>query len=164
MKSTMRGLAAGAVIGSCVMAWSSNAGRDLVGAQGMHKPVVMKRIYTGTDGLSHVEDIPLERNMPMEKVTGVRVNVSPPGSFNDWHPGGGRRYIINVTGGGQLETADGILDLPAGSIEYIDDLTGKGHITRNVGKEPRVSIWLEFVDQKQRIGPLNPKAATSPHP
>ena len=164
MKSRMRWLAAGAVIGLCLIAWNSNAGRDLVEAQGAHKPAVMYRTYTGTDGLSHIEQIPLVRDMPMEKVTGARVNVSPPGSFNDWHAAGGRRYIINLTGGGQLETADGILDLPAGSIEYIDDTSGKGHITRNVGKEPRVSIWLEFVDQKQRIGLLNAKPATSTRP
>ena len=157
MKSAMRSLAVAVVIGLSMMAWSSKVGSDLVGAQVSHKPGVMKRIYTGTDGLSHVEDIPLDESIVMEKVTGARVNVSEPGSFNDWHPGGGRRYIINLTGGGQVEVAEGKVDLPAGSIEYIDDRTGKGHITRNVGKEPRISIWLEFVDQKQRIGPLNAK-------
>ena len=98
---------AGVVISACGMAWNWHFGRDLVGAQGTYKPTVMKRIYTGTDGLSHVEDIPLDRNMVMEKVTGAKVNVSEPGSFIDWHPGGGRRYIINLTGGGQVQVAEG---------------------------------------------------------
>ena len=90
----------------------------------------------------------------LEKITGARVSVSQPGSFSDYHVGPERRYIINLTGGGQLQLAEGKVDLPAGSIEFIDDLTGKGHTTANVGKEPRVSIWLQFADQKQVIGPL----------
>jgi hypothetical protein len=49
-------------------------------------------------------------------------------------------------------------------MEYIDDLTGKGHTTRVTSKEERVSIWLKFEDQKQRIGPLDSKAATSSSP
>lgn len=126
----------------------------VVGAQAPAKPFMMQRVYTGTDGLSHVESIPLNAQSVLEKVTGARVNVSQPGNFSDYHVGPERRYIINLTGGGQLQLAEGKVDLPAGSIEYIDDLTGKGHTTANVGKEPRVSIWLQFADQKQVIGPL----------
>ena len=44
------------------------------------------------------------------------------GSFSDWHVGPTRRYIINLTGGGQLEVGEGKVDLPPGSVEYIDDL------------------------------------------
>ena len=164
MKFAMRWLVAGALVGVCVVAWGSNVGRDLVGAQGSGKPTVMKRIYTGTDGLSHVEDIVLDMNSVMEKVTSVEVRVSPPGRFSDWHVGPQRQYIINLAGSGQLEVAEGKVDLPAGSMEYIDDLTGKGHTTRTTSKEERVSIWLKFDDQKQRIGPLNAKTTTSPRP
>jgi hypothetical protein len=49
---------------------------------------------------------------------------------------------------------EGKVDLPPGSIEYIDDLTGMGHTTRTTSKQDRISIWLKFEDQKQRIGPL----------
>ena len=84
----------------------------------------------------------------------MTVRVSPPGRFIDYHVAPGRRYIINLRGGGQLEVAEGKVDLPAGSIEYIDDLTGKGHTTANVGNAPRVSIHLEFADQNQIIGPI----------
>jgi len=164
MKFAMRWLVAGALVSVCVLAWGSNVGRDLVGAQGNGKPTVMKRIYTGTDGLSHVEDIVLDTKSVMEKVTSVEVRVSPPGRFSDWHVGPQRQYIINLAGSGQLEVAEGKVDLPPGSMEYIDDLTGKGHTTRTTSKEERVSIWLKFEDQKQRIGPLNAKATTSPKP
>jgi hypothetical protein len=139
------------------LGWVMGTGHDPVtgvAAQAPAKPFMMQRVYTGTDGLSHVEHIELNAKSVMEKITGIRVNVSPPGSFSDYHVGPERRYIINLTGGGRLQLADGTVDLPAGSIEYIDDLTGKGHTTANVSTEPRVSIWLQFADQKQIVGPI----------
>jgi hypothetical protein len=157
MRFAMRWLAAGTLVTVCLLAWGSNVGRDVVGAQGSSKPTVIKRIYTGTDGLSHVEDIVLDAKSVMEKVASVEVRVGEPGRFSDWHAGPQRQYIINLSGSGQLEVAEGKVDLPPGSMEYIDDLTGKGHTTRITSKEQRVSIWLKFEDQKQRIGPLNSK-------
>jgi len=162
MKFAVRSLVAGTLVGLCMLALGSTVGQDVVGAQGSGTPAVMKRIYTGTDGLSHVEDIVLDLKSVMEKVTGVEVRVSPPGRFSDWHVGPQRQYIINLAGSGQLEVAEGKVDLPPGSMEYIDDLTGKGHTTRSTGKVDRVSIWLKFEDQKQRIGPLNPKTSSRP--
>ena len=164
MKYAMRWLVGGALVAACVFTWRSNIGRDVAGAQGSTNPTVMKRIYTGTDGLSHVEDIVLDAKSVMEKVTSVEVRVAPPGRFGDWHVGPQRQYIINLAGSGQLEVAEGKVDLPPGSMEYIDDLTGKGHTTRTTSTVERVSIWLKFEDQKQRIGPLNPKTTTIPKP
>jgi quercetin dioxygenase-like cupin family protein len=157
MRFALRWLAAGALVSVCMLAWGSNVGRDVVGAQGGAKPTVIKRIYTGTDGLSHVEDIVLDAKSVLEKVTSAEVRVGVPGRFSDWHVGPQRQYIINLSGSGQLEVAEGKVDLPPGSMEYIDDLTGKGHTTRITSKEERVSIWLKFEDQKQHIGPLNSK-------
>ena len=157
MRFAMRWLAAGALVSVSMLAWGSNVRRDVVGAQGSSKPAVMKRIYTGTDGLSHVEDIVLDAKSVMEKVASVEVRVGEPGRFSDWHVGPQRQYIINLSGSGQLEVAEGKVDLPPGSMEYIDDLTGKGHTTRITSKEERVSIWLKFEDQKQHIGSLNSK-------
>lgn len=157
MRNAIGGFVAGVTVCLCVLGWLAPDSPSVVGAQGANRPVTMKRIYTGTDGLSHVEEIPLDAKSIMEKVTSVEVRVNQPGSFSDWHVGPQRQYIINLTGGGQLEVAEGKVELPAGSIEYIDDLTGKGHTTRNTSQEQRVSIWLKFEDQKQRIGPLTPR-------
>jgi hypothetical protein len=157
MTSTTRFLVCGAFVVGFGLGWAVNIDRGAVVAQAPHKPFMMQRVYTGTDGLSHVENIELNAQSVLEKVTGARVSVSQPGSFSDYHVGPERRYIINLTGGGQLQVAEGKVDLPAGSIEFIDDLTGKGHTTANVGKEPRVSIQLQFADQRQVIGPLGNK-------
>jgi len=153
MRSTARFLIGAAFVVGFGLGWAVNVDEG-VGAQAPPKPFMMQRVYTGTDGLSHVENIELNAKSVMEKITGARVSVSQPGSFSDYHVGPERRYIINLTPGGQLQVAEGKVDLPAGTIEYIDDLTGKGHTTANVGKEPRVSIQFQFADQKQVIGPM----------
>lgn len=162
MKRTMRWLTVISLLAVYGLTWGSAVGRDVVAAQGSSKPTVMKRIYTGTDGLSHVEDIVLSTKSVMEKLSGAQVRVSQPGSFGDWHVGPQRQYIINLSGSGQLEVAEGKVDLPPGSIEFIDDLTGKGHTTRTTSREERVSIWLKFDDQKQHVGPLGPDAGAKP--
>ncbi|HXD17897.1 MAG TPA: hypothetical protein VN654_12835 [Vicinamibacterales bacterium] len=160
MRLAIRWLTAAALAGVCLTVWGADIARNRVEAQSAGKPTVIKRIYTGTDGLSHVEDIPLTMDTKLEKIASVEVRVGTPGRFSDWHVGPQRQYIINLSGSGQLEVAEGKVDLPAGSMEFIDDLTGKGHTTRITSSENRVSIWLKFEDQKQRVGPLG-AAATS---
>ena len=154
MTSTTRFLIGGAFVVGFGLGLAVRVDQGVVAAQAPPKPFMMQRVYTGADGVSHVENIELNARSVLEKVTGARVSVSQPGTFSDNHVGPERRYIINLTGGGQLQVAEGKVDLPAGTIEYIDDLTGKGHTTANVGKEPRVSIQLQFADQKQVIGPM----------
>ena len=164
MKSAMRWLVTTALVTLFVTAWSATISHNRIGAQATSKTIVMKRVYTGTDGLSHVEDMPLEVSSMMEKVTSNEVRVSQPGSFINWHPGPQRQYVINLAGSAQYEVAEGKVDLVPGSMAFIDDLTGKGHTTRVTSKEPRVDLWLKFEDQKQRIGPLNAKPTTSLRP
>ena len=154
MTSTTRLVIGAAFVAGFGLGWAVAVEHGVAEAQTRARPFMMQRIYTGTDGLSHVEHIELNAQSVLENITAARVTVSQPGSFSDYHVGPERRYIINLTGGGQLQVAEGKVDLPAGTIEYIDDLTGKGHTTANVGKEPRVSIQFQLADQKQVIGPL----------
>jgi hypothetical protein len=157
MTTATRLLVSGAFAIGFGLGWAVNGDHAAVDAQAPSRPFMMQRVYTGTDGRSHVENIELNAKSVLENVTGARVSVAQPGSFSDYHVGPERRYIINLTGGGQLQVAEGKVDLPAGTIEYIDDLTGKGHTTANVGKEPRLSLWLRFTDQKQVVGPMKSK-------
>ena len=147
-----RSVAVGALVVGFALGWAVRGGHSVVEAQEPHAPFMMKRIYTGDDGLSHVEQVELNAQSVLEKVSGAVVRVSQPGSFSDWHNAPSRRYIINLTGGGQLEVAEGKVDLPQGTVEYIDDLTGKGHTTTNVGQEPRVSIHLEYLQNPSVFG------------
>ncbi len=151
MKLAGKLLIAGAMVGACAIGWTA---RDVIGAE-RKAPAVMKRIYSGADGQSYVEDIPLDVNSIMEKVTKLEIKVGEPGNFQPPHVGPQRQYIINLEGSAEIEVANGKIQLPPGSIELIDDLTGKGHTTRVTSKERRVSLWLWFEDQKPHPGPMN---------
>ena len=117
MKATTRFLIGAAFVVGFGLGWAVKSDRAVVVAQAPAKPFMMQRIYTGTDGLSHVENIELNAQSVLEKITAAQVSVSQPGRFSDYHVGPERRYIINLTGGGQLQVAEGKVDLPAGSIE-----------------------------------------------
>lgn len=150
MRSTARRLAAVALAGFFILTWKAQTDRDVVGAQ-TRKPIMVTRIYTGPDGQSHAEEIEMalsDGRSEMLKVTGVQFRRTPPGTFSDWHRGPRRQYIITLSGRGEIEVAGGKkIALVPGRIELIEDTTGKGHTTRVVGTEDRVSIALPLADR-----------------
>jgi quercetin dioxygenase-like cupin family protein len=151
MGSMTRRLTGMALLALLFLTWGARTDRDAAGAQA-RAPIMATRIYTGTDGQSHAEEIEIKitdgNNSDMLKATGVQFRRQPPGYFNDWHPGPRRQLIITLSGRGELELTGGrkVALLP-GRIELIEDLTGKGHITRVVGNEDRVSIAIPLADQ-----------------
>src|SRR5687767_26132 len=151
MRSMTRRLTGLALLALLFLTWGAQTDRDAVGAQ-TRAPIMATRVYTGTDGQSHSEEIELKitngNNSDMLKATGVQFRRQPPGYFNDWHPGPRRQLIITLSGRGEMEVAGGRkIDLVPGRIELIEDLTGKGHITRVVGKGDRVSVAIPLADQ-----------------
>ena len=58
MRSITRPLAGVALVAVFVLAWGTPADRDVVGAQA-RKPIMATRIFTGTDGQSHAEEVEL---------------------------------------------------------------------------------------------------------
>jgi hypothetical protein len=128
--------------------------RDVVIAQ-TRKPVVFTRLYTGQDGLTHADDVeipltgdPQNLISEMFKVTGAEIHKAAAGRVNDWHVAPRRQFVITLSGRGEIEVAGGKkISLEPGHIELAEDLTGKGHITRVVGNEERVSIQLPLADQ-----------------
>ena len=151
MRSITRRLAVVALVGSFLLTWGAETDRDVVGAQA-RKSIMATRIYTGTDGQSHAEEIELKitsgNASEMMKATGVQFRRTPPGTFSDWHVGPRRQFVITLSGRGEIEVAGGRkISLEPGRIELIEDTTGKGHTTRAVGNEDRVSIAIPLADQ-----------------
>jgi quercetin dioxygenase-like cupin family protein len=138
------------LIGSFCLGWLAHSQPDVVAAQA-RKPIMMTRIYTGPDGLSHAEEIEMKLNgnvTEMIKATGVEFSRRPPGSTNEWHPGPRRQFVITLSGRGELEVAGGKkVPVGPGHINLIEDTTGKGHITRNLGSEDRIAITIPLADQ-----------------
>jgi quercetin dioxygenase-like cupin family protein len=138
-----------ALVGLFVLTWRAHVDQDVVVAQ-TRKPIMVTRIYTGKDGLSHAEQIELKLNggaSEMIKATGVQFSSRPPAPASDWHVGPARQYVITLSGRAELEVADGKkVAVGPGQINLIEDTTGKGHITKNL--EDRVVVTIPLVDQK----------------
>jgi hypothetical protein len=113
------------------------------------------RIYAGEDGESHFEDldIPLdqERNgsflSELIPASGVIFRSSLADQFIDWHPAPRRQFVVTLSGYAEVEASDGeIRQIGPGTIMLAEDTTGKGHITRGKGDEPRLSIFIPLPD------------------
>ena len=104
------------------------------------------RIYTGADNQTHFQDLDLEAFAKLSAQVGegpVRLNQGPAKSFSDFHNAPRRQYVVMMSGQMEIEIGDGskrVFD--PGDVLVAEDLTGKGHITRGVGEQPRVSLAL----------------------
>src|SRR4029077_2223366 len=139
-----------ALVGSFSLMWMAHTDSDVVIAQ-TRKPIMMTRIYTGADGLSHAEEVEMKLNgnaTEMMKATGIEFSRRAPNNSNDWHVGPKRQFVITLSGRGEIEVAEGKkVVVGPGHINLIEDTTGKGHITRNLGNEDRIAITIPLVDQ-----------------
>ena len=155
MRSMIRYLLVVALVGSCVLLWRAHTDQDVVDAQA-RKPIMMTRIYTGPDGLSHAEEIEMKANngvTEMMKATGAQFSRRPPGPASDWHVGPRRQFVITLSGRAELEVAGGKkVAVGPGHINLIEDTTGKGHITHNLGPEDRIVVTIPLADQTVGAG------------
>jgi quercetin dioxygenase-like cupin family protein len=152
MTSITRHLVVAALVGSFVVVWRAHTDQDVVAAQARNK-IMMTRLYTGPDGLTHAQDVEMKLSggnnaTEMMKATGVQFSTRPPSPASDWHPGPRRQFIITLSGHAELEVANGQkVDIGPGHIELIEDTTGKGHITHVLGPDNRVQITIPLEDQ-----------------
>ena len=108
---------------------------------------MFKRLYSGSDGQSHLEDLepPFGQidGPVLQSVTGITFRRSDPGYFIDFHPAPRRQYVITLEGEAEIGLGDGTIHrFGPGDVMLADDLTGKGHTTRVVGDSPRVSVAI----------------------
>jgi hypothetical protein len=148
MRSIARYVAVAALVGSFVLLWRAQTDQDVAVAQA-RKPIMMTRIYTGPDGLSHAEQVEMKNTggvTEMMKATGVQFSSRPPAPSNDWHVGPRRQYVITLSGRAEIEVANGQkVAVGPGHINLIEDTTGKGHITRNL--DNRIVVTIPLADQ-----------------
>ena len=134
-----------ALVAAFYLGWSVRADRDVASAQ-TRKPIMMTRIYTGPDGLSHSEQIEMKltpNGTSAMKATGVEFSSRPAAPAGDWHTGPRRQFVITLSGRAELEVAGGKkVPIGPGNINLIEDTTGKGHITHNIDDRIVVTIPL----------------------
>lgn len=115
------------------------------------KTMKVLRLYTGTDGKSHFEDlqVPLKDGGKVgflsEKIraTGILFRKTE-GDYNyDFHTAPRRQYVINLQGEVEIEVGDGTKRiLRSGEVLLAEDTTGQGHISRAVEGKPRKSLFI----------------------
>jgi hypothetical protein len=108
------------------------------------------RIFAGPDGESHFEDVdvPLSgagasRISEVFATTGTLMRHTSGAYDLDWHPAPRRQFVVNLTGSVEITASDGESRiLGPGEILLADDTTGKGHKSRAVGGEERLSQFI----------------------
>ncbi len=77
----------------------------------------------------------------------ITLGRRPSPTFSDFHTAPRRQYVVNLAGIAEFETADGTkVRMVPGDVLVAEDLTGHGHIARNIGDEPRVSLAIPLPD------------------
>lgn len=106
------------------------------------------RLYTGTDDQSHFEEIevPFESRgdfglftLP-EPAKAVFFREIPPEWEYRWHNVVCREYVVMIAGEAEIEASDGEKRIfRKGAVLLAEDLTGRGHRTRVLGK----NVWRQ---------------------
>lgn len=102
------------------------------------------RIYAGDDGESHFQELTTDQFADIANDVGpgdITVGQRPAGWWQDYHTAPRHQYVVFMSGGAEIEVASGEKrQFGPGDVLVAEDLTGHGHIIRNVGEEPRVSL------------------------
>jgi hypothetical protein len=108
------------------------------------------RIYTGADNQTHFQDVDLNAFTAIATNPGtgpIRLNQSPGETAMDFHNAPRRQYVVVLSGGLEIETGLGEKRaLHRGDVLIAEDVTGKGHITRSVGGETRVTLSVPLAE------------------
>ncbi len=108
-------------------------------------------LYEDENGESHFRDIDVDwvetrgsnRMSARLPATGIIFRETQPDYDLDWHPAPRRQYIINLDGGVQLTASDGESRvIGAGEVILVEDVSGKGHLSKSVEGKLRHSIFV----------------------
>ena len=117
--------------------------------------MLITRVYTGSDGKSHFEDVEIELldKGPMGSISslwsakGVLFRKVSGDYDLDFHNAPRRQFVVNLTGAVEIEVGDGTKrQLGAGSILLAEDTEGQCHISRSINGEPRECLFIPLSD------------------
>lgn len=109
--------------------------------------VTYHRLYTDAQGGSHFDTVTIEQNLATGAPPAPPFHISEdkpaskyrfysfqPGWIGDWHPCPTRQFLALMSGEVEMETTDGtVRQLGPGDLVLLEDTSGKGHVTRNIG-------------------------------
>jgi uncharacterized cupin superfamily protein len=146
MRSTFQWFSLTTVV-LCVFSVSPAPGANAQQPASVH----VTRLYTGADGLSHFAQVEVPvteeggtESSPLKMGDSFMVRLQP-GHLEGWHNADARRYVIPLSGHAEVEVTGGEkMAVEPGQVWLAEDVTGKGHIFRVVGKEPWVAVFVNF--------------------
>lgn len=101
------------------------------------------RIYATPDGGSAVEDVTIADTAGPVPLTQMTAGVYAGSGTRrpDWHQAPRPQFAINMTGSLEVEVTDGTRRrIGPGDLVFLEDVTGKGHVTRPLG--PITNLFL----------------------
>ncbi len=108
-------------------------------------------LYVDKNGESHFRDLEIEyaettragRVTKRLPASGIIFREVQPDYDLDWHPAPRRQYIINLDAGVQITASDGeSRKIGAGEVILVEDITGKGHLSKAVDSKIRNCIFV----------------------
>ncbi len=106
------------------------------------------RVFAGSDGESHMEELRLEEHPELGALTNiheVRVQQFDGTRKRDFNPLPERRLIIHLSGEVEIGTSDGSRQVfRAGDIRLMEDVTGRGHT--HVDRSPSSAVYVLLKD------------------
>ena len=86
------------------------------------------RLYSGSDGQSHFEDLDPAQFSNLQAAEGVIFKNVAPNQSSEWHTAPRRRFLITLSGSVDVTIGDGtVKTFGPGDVFLAEDLTGKGH-------------------------------------
>jgi hypothetical protein len=104
------------------------------------------RVYTTPDGGSRVEELTISPNAKPIDITRMTAGAyrGSGATAPDWHTAPRKQFAINMTGELEVELSDGTRRRIGSDLVYLEDTTGKGHVTRALG--PITNVFLHVPD------------------
>lgn len=138
METSRREVLAAGTILSALVATGAKA-QTSSGEKGQMEVI---RVFAGADGASHFERVMVAGMPKAIPVTRVAANFMEPG-VEDWHVAPTKLFTINVSGDLVGEFSDGTkVAIGKGDLVYLEDTTGKGHVTRLLTEVANIFIQV----------------------
>lgn len=121
------------------------AGSKAFAQSGTRAPIEARviRIYATADGESHIEDLVISPDAGPVPITQMTAGVYAGSGVTapDWHTAPRPQFAINMIGALEVEITNGTRRrIGAGDLVFLEDTTGKGHVTRAL--EPITNLFL----------------------
>jgi hypothetical protein len=112
-------------------------------------------LYNGPDGLAHFRDEEIDLadgghgvlTTAILNANGMLFRCNSSSYSLDWHPAPRKAFSINLKGAVEVTASDGEARVfGPGDIMLADDMGGKGHLSRAVGEEDRICLFVNVPD------------------